>query len=93
MPPALPVGTEWQEGTGYKKYRVTVPGHGTVQFGDKRYQQYRDQTPLKLYSSMDHNDEKRRENYRKRHEGCRKGSGRCIDDKYSPAWFSYYFLW
>ena len=93
MPPSLPAGTTWEPGTGNKKYRVTVPGHGTVQFGHKDYQQYKDQTPLKLYSTMDHGDEKRRNSYRKRHEGCMKNGGRCIDDKYSPSWFSYNFLW
>jgi hypothetical protein len=32
-----------------------------------RYQQYKDRTPLKLYSNLDHNDPKRRELYYKRH--------------------------
>jgi hypothetical protein len=57
-----------------------------VPFGDVRYQQYRDTTPLKLYKHLDHNDIKRRELYRKRHAGEEK-------NKYSSGYFSYYLLW
>ena len=50
----------WQRGTGNKKYKVTVfyknGTKKTVQFGDKRYQQFRDKTPLKLYTSKNHLD-------------------------------------
>ena len=58
----------------------------TVPFGDKRYEQYSDSTGLKLYSRLDHNDEKRRKNYLARHEKTRH-------KKWSPSWFSATFLW
>ena len=38
-----------------------------VNFGDLRYEHYRDSTPLKLYSHLDHNDLQRKINYHKRH--------------------------
>jgi len=89
---------EWMEGTGKKKYKVVLyktqqdyqDGRvwKTVQFGAKGYQQYQDQTPLGLYSSEDHLDEKRRENYQARH-----GAQGYQTREYSPAWFSWNYLW
>lgn len=57
-----------------------------VSFGDINHKHYKDQTPLKLYSHLDHLDNKRRENYKKRHQHDRF-------NKYSPGWFSDNFLW
>jgi hypothetical protein len=58
-----------------------------VNFGDIRYEHYKDSTPLKLYSKLDHNDKERRRLYRARHKGY-------LDkDKYSPAYFSWFYLW
>jgi hypothetical protein len=55
----------------YKKYaaKVMLPTGITkiINFGDSRYEQYKDRTRLKLYKHLDHLDDKRRENYRKRH--------------------------
>ena len=83
----------WSKGTFPKKYKVVLIDKNdekikTVQFGDQRYEQWKDQTPLKLYKSKNHNDSERRKNYRTRHsaQGYHKV-------KYSPAWFSYYYLW
>ncbi|KAL7679688.1 hypothetical protein Plhal304r1_c075g0162551 [Plasmopara halstedii] len=39
-----------------------------VDFGARGYAQYRDQTPLKAFSHLDHNDEKRRHRYYLRHK-------------------------
>ena len=50
----------------YKKYQAILPNGKEVYFGDTRYQQDKDRTPLKLYSNLDHNDPKRRELYYKR---------------------------
>ena len=47
-----------------KKYDVYKNNKFLVSFGDKRYAQYHDQ--LGVYSHLDHNDSKRRENYYKR---------------------------
>lgn len=56
----------------YKKYRADVLIDGevykNVDFGDTRYQQFKDSTPLKLYSNLDHNDTKRLHNFYLRHE-------------------------
>lgn len=57
-----------------------------VNFGDKRYQQYKDSTPLKLYKHLDHGDKKRRSNYIARHS-------KDINKPYSPSWFSLKYLW
>ena len=46
----------------------------------------RDSTGLKLYSRLDHNDDKRRKNYLARHEKTRH-------KRFSPSWLSAVFLW
>jgi len=82
----------WERGTGTKKYKVVIEFKDgrkkTVQFGSKNYQQFRDKTPLKLYKKKDHGDATRRKNYRKRHGA--QGHQKKI---YSPAWFSWNYLW
>lgn len=88
----------WQEGTGKKKYKVELYKNmadyqsgkkwKTVQFGAKGYQQYMDQTPLKLYSSDDHLDDDRRNSYRARH-----GAQGYQETLYTPSWFSWNYLW
>ena len=104
MPPKLPPGTRFEVPTGKTsthKYVAHVPsGHTTihVRFGSKDYEQYKDSVPPSMgggeWSFMDHGDEGRRERYRKRASGQRcKNGRRCIDNVYSPAWFSYHFLW
>ena len=57
-----------------------------VPFGDKRYEQYKDTTGLKIYSHLDHNNLKRRDNYLKRHASTMKR-------KWSASYFSARFLW
>ena len=68
-----------------KKYMAKV-GDKWVHWGDTRYQHYKDSTPLKLYSHLDHLDPIRRELYKARHEGTRH-------KLYSPSWFSFRILW
>lgn len=50
-----------------KKYRadINLDGHiyRNVDFGDDRHQQFKDSTPLKFYSHLDHGDMKRLHNY------------------------------
>ena len=73
-----------------KKYKATfidpkTKKEKTVYFGATGFQHFKDSTPLKLYSSLDHNDPKRRELYYKRHP---------IDyPKYSADWFAKKYLW
>jgi len=38
-----------------------------VHFGSRNYQHYRDMTPIKAFSHLDHTDIKRRENFHARH--------------------------
>ena len=74
-----------------KKYEAVIEDVKTrerqrVPFGSSIHDQYRDSTGLKLYSRVDHNDEKRRQNYLARHEKTRH-------KKWSASWLSSVFLW
>lgn len=51
-----------------KKYDIYHNGHFLLSFGDTRYEHYRDKTPLKLYSALDHKDKDRLINFWKRHK-------------------------
>ena len=68
-----------------KKYDVYKNGKYLVSFGDRNYQHYKDKTPLKAWSVLDHNDKKRRDNYYSRF-------GK--DAKFESAkYFSHKYLW
>lgn len=74
-----------------KKYMVEVDGK-KVHFGDTRYQHYKDK--IGLYSHLDHLDKERRRRYRTRHSNIILSDGiPAYKRKYSPAWFSYHYLW
>lgn len=99
--PKLPPGTKFEKGTGNKKYKAIFEINGkkkTVQFGHKDYEQYKDSVPKSMgggkWSHKNHGDKVRREKYQKRHgsKTCKDGT-KCIDKKYSAAWFSYHYLW
>ena len=68
-----------------KKYMAVFKDGSKVHFGDSRYFQYFDKTKLKLYSSLNHHDKKRKELYYKRHG--------LESVKYTPKWFSHKYLW
>jgi len=68
----------------FKKYMVKV-GKRWIHFGDNRYQQYRDSTPLKLYSYLDHKDKERKKSYYQRHGYTR--------DKNTAKYWSNKYLW
>jgi len=69
----------------HKKYMaVFSDGRPSVHFGDDRYEQYQDKTSLKLYSKLDHKDEKRKRAYYSRHGKAKM---------YSAKWFSHKYLW
>lgn len=77
----------------HKKYMVKF-NDKWIHFGDERYQHYRDLTPIKAHKNMDHNDEKRRALYRKRHENIKDKDGTPFyKKKSSPAYWSYTYLW
>lgn len=72
-----------------KKYSVLIfkdnKWRHLLSFGDSRYQHYKDTTPLKLWSHLDHNDEERRKNYYARHG--------YTDNMMTAKWFSNTYLW
>jgi hypothetical protein len=77
-----------------KKYSVITPSGKVVHFGDKRYQHYKDQTPLKIYSNLNHNDIKRRKRYLSRAKGIKNKSGNLTyKDKNSSNYYSINYLW
>lgn len=69
----------------YPKKYIAIVDSKEVPFGDIRYQHFKDRTPLKLYSKLDHLDENRRLSYYKRHNK--------MYPKYSADWFSKTYLW
>lgn len=76
-----------------KKYMAVLVRKGDnkikqVHFGDSRYSQFEDKTGLDLYSHKNHYDLKRRANYRARHSA----KGHHLK-KYTPAYYSYNYLW
>ena len=92
MEKELPAGIRFVKGPPGKKYTAILPNGKHVHFGSADYQQYKDSVPKKLggglWSHKDHLDDKRRNSYRARH-----GAQGYYKIKYTPAWFSYYFLW
>lgn len=76
-----------------KKYMVLV-GTKWVHFGDTRYEQFQDSTPLKLYKSKDHNDKERRALYIARHTKRKDESSKYFHkNKLSPEYWSLNYLW
>lgn len=67
----------------HKKYDVFVNQKYLVSFGDKRYEQYFDK--IGFYRSKDHNNEKRRQLYYKRHGEAGL--------PFTAKWFSHRYLW
>ena len=63
------------------KRQVRIP------FGATSYEQFKDSTGLGLYTSKNHNDEKRRKSYVSRHKGFIK------EGYYSAGYFSMRYLW
>lgn len=85
-------GVKFVKGPNKYKYTAILSNGSKVNFGDKNYEQYKDTVPKELgggiWSHKDHNDKARRLNYRKRHS-----ANNYYKVKYSPAWFSYNYLW
>jgi hypothetical protein len=55
----------------HKKYAARIIWEGReklVNFGDVRFSQYKDTTPLKLWTHLDHNDWERKQRYLARHK-------------------------
>lgn len=84
-----------------KKYRAVIQNKTkvrTIDFGDNRYEQYYDSTPLKLYSHLNHMDELRRAKYYKRFSNV-YDKDTAIDiemrksGKFTAKILSHMFLW
>ena len=83
-----------------KKYTaiISMPNGKTrkVSFGAIGYTQFKDSTPLKMYSKLDHNDSKRRERYFQRHSGVSTKSEALAKErsnKITAKWLSHKYLW
>ena len=68
-----------------KKYDVYKDGKKVVSFGAINYQHYHDK--IGYYSDKNHNDTKRRDNYRSRHMKDK------LQDKTSAGYFAWHYLW
>ena len=89
----------------HKKYTAVVRNKETgversVAFGDKRYQQYKDSSPLKTYSNLDHGDKKRRAAYFSRHSAGAKTKAEALEHEinksdgfYNAKILSHRYLW
>ena len=77
-----------------KKYMSRTPSGKLIHWGALGMAHYRDSTPLKLYSHLDHNDKKRRDRYRARHKEIKLKDGTpAYKNKESPSWWSWTYLW
>ena len=71
-----------------KKYKVTFKLNGepyTRHFGSSEHEHFKDRTPLKLYSHLDHGDKERRARYYLRHG--------FTNNPTSAKYWSNWFLW
>ena len=80
-----------------KKYRVNFDYDGAnfnIHFGDKRYQHFRDTTPLKIYKKLDNLDERRRKAFITRASGIKDINGKLTKDNPLHAnYWSLRYLW
>ena len=77
-----------------KKYMVKTPSGKWIHFGSSSMQQYKDSTPLKLYSNLDHGDTKRRASYLARAKGIKNKQGNLTwKNKESSNYYSIRYLW
>jgi hypothetical protein len=95
---------KFERGPFPKKYTAFVRNKKThkirrINFGDRRYQQYKDRTPLHLYSKLNHCTRKRQENYFSRHSGVKyrgeaiKKEKRKSNGYYNAKILSHEYLW
>ena len=95
---------KFKKGPFPKKYTAFVKNKKTkkvrkIHFGDRRYQQYKDRTKLKLYKHKNHGTRKRMRNYFSRHSGTKKRGKAIKKEKRKSRWFytpkilSHKYLW
>jgi hypothetical protein len=96
----------FKPGPRFKKYTAHVETKNKstrkvrkIHFGDRRYQQYKDRTPNKLYKNKNHLSRKRMRNYFNRHSGTPNRAKAIHLEKvksngyYTPKILSHMFLW
>ena len=77
-----------------KKYAVITPSGKKINFGDLRYEHFKDTTPLKLYKNLNHNDKKRQKNYCARSAGIKDKQGKLTKNNLeSDNHYSMKYLW
>lgn len=87
-------GIEFRKSTrDGKKYMARKVGTKKwVHFGQRGAPQFHDR--IGEYSDSDHHNSLRRKRYRDRHKAILTSSGKpAYRIKYSPAYYSYYYLW
>lgn len=85
---------EFKKSTHKNKKYMVYHNDKWIHFGDNRYEQYFDKTPLKLYSHLNHLDKDRRKNYLTRSKGIKDKNGNLTyNDRNSPNYYSIKYLW
>jgi len=95
---------KFKKGPFPKKYTAIIENKKTkkqrmIHFGDSRYPQFKDRTPLKLYAHKNHNTRKRMQNYYSRHSGTRNRKKAIIKERnvgkglYTAKILSHEYLW
>jgi len=95
---------KFRKGPFPKKYTALVRNNKTkkirkIHFGDSRYGQYKDRTPLGFYTRKNHGTRKRMQNYYLRHSGTqnrREAIRKEIkknDGYYNAKILSHKYLW
>ena len=88
----------------HKKYVAIVRNKETkkerkINFGDNRYENFKDSTPLGLYTHKNHGDKKRRDNYFSRHSGTKNKQEALLKEmkksggKFNAKILSHRYLW
>ena len=94
----------FERGPPGKKYTAFIRDKKTkkirkLHFGASDYEQFKDRTPLKLYTHKNHNTRRRMQNYFNRHSGTKKrGQAIALEKKkskgyYTPKILSHVYLW
>ncbi len=82
----------YEKSTRPKKKLMTKVGGKTIHFGHTDYGHFKDKTGI--WKSKDHNDPKRRKNYRDRHKGILDKSGKpAYRDPSKASYHAYRILW
>ena len=95
---------KFMKGPFPKKYTAKIRNKKTkkeriIHFGDRRYQQYKDRTPLGLYKHKNHGTRKRMRNYFSRHSGTSNRADAIEKEKakskgyYNAKILSHIYLW